>query len=961
MLASQFIYTACGKDRTGAFSVWAKSADITKAESDEIAKVMIYKRPADLPYEPTQEEIDTLFPKKTGYFLLSSGRYCVAQSTYIGRVYSDQDLRSGNYIIHAFVLDDVEDFQPMSFFGTDLFRTKLTYEEWHENAAPEDLPRIEVPTRMDSLNKNTIDTFFDDTRCQRLQWLLQSAINAYYGNDKVTFYDAEANLQYWYKAISLCLPLSMEKKLTFCSFFTPLPPVASQNSAVGAEEVKLRNVAPTVLASLFSYAQEVRGGKFAFDFANNVVNENVPVSRYVKSVVSLLKKNLFEALMMVDAVDKLMVQCGCSLDEAADLYSLRKGDFDWFVDLAELLSVVEKARRLIPEAIPEIADGLYSYCVIQDRWPCSSQILPLYRLVFDFSEKANKGQIVEKYLYNHTDFGVDDRLDSEAFARAMMDTAPFLWVNFVDYIFESDNMNRFLSANRENFNAWYLVYVSLVDALKNLSENQKKFAHDFFLKLMGKAIQTQSSQQFDVLLDGIRKLGTKWETWLIQNSLAALMVGGKKLTEVCDTNFLLNLVARLSSQDVALLILKELALENTEDHGFIESYVNKTETSRDLFERYEAELKTDAACARFLENVEMQRFTLKSKLTRSDLNKYYKQFYATGKDNGLLLKKLGSYLSTISDNGLVSECQDLYDEWFAKLPDDHPRLLDCVAKLADTVYDLQFTLLLKNTEKTGQFPCEDMIDRLAQAGHALPEQYDVLKLGLEIRSASGKGSARKHNERNRTLEQLEDKVFFHPLKSPAMVDLFVENFLTDLLMLYMTRSEKTEFETVMEECFEPLADSRKFAKGMCLLLDKLDKKNYETFLTDLFCYAFGQKTHLAGRLARVVNGYLDASNRGKRKKIFDMVERRVPKGYDKEVFAFITKYEKEHESFFGRLFGGSKKDAAKEKADKSKKDKHKDEEEDEEENQEDEMPEEPREPEQETKGGINDGKRKWKK
>lgn len=74
MKASQMIYTACGKDKSGAFSVWSKSADVTKAECDEIVKLMSYRKPNNVPYEPTEEELRIFFPKKYCYYNLSSGR-----------------------------------------------------------------------------------------------------------------------------------------------------------------------------------------------------------------------------------------------------------------------------------------------------------------------------------------------------------------------------------------------------------------------------------------------------------------------------------------------------------------------------------------------------------------------------------------------------------------------------------------------------------------------------------------------------------------------------------------------------------------------------------------------------------------------------------------------------------------------------------------------------------------------
>ena len=65
MYAYQMIYTACGKDKSGAFSVWAKSNQITKAECDEIVRLMSYKKPKNAPYEPTSEEIKTMTYRMT--------------------------------------------------------------------------------------------------------------------------------------------------------------------------------------------------------------------------------------------------------------------------------------------------------------------------------------------------------------------------------------------------------------------------------------------------------------------------------------------------------------------------------------------------------------------------------------------------------------------------------------------------------------------------------------------------------------------------------------------------------------------------------------------------------------------------------------------------------------------------------------------------------------------------------
>ena len=78
-------------------------------------------------------------------------------------------------------------------------------------------------------------------------------------------------------------------------------------------------------------------------------------------------------------------------------------------------------------------------------------------------------------------------------------------------------------------------------------------------------------------------------------------------------------------------------------------------------------------------------------------------------------------------------------------------------------------------------------------------------------------------------------------------------------------------------------------------------------MTDLFSYAFGQSTRMAERLRGLINSFLDKAGRGKRKKVFAAVSENVIPEYEKSVRRFIDKYQKEHETFFDRLFGGSGK------------------------------------------------------
>ena len=184
------IYTACGKDKSGAFSVWAKSQEVSKQECDEIVKLMNYKKPRNAPYDPTPEEIKSLFPKKYAFFDLSTGRKCIAQSSYIGNVYSELDGRSGNFIIHAYVFDKLENVNPFFIFDSSDFKSELTYKEWHDDPVPEVLPAVDIDITINANNVG-IQTLLSTIPSEGFSMLLESVITCTETDGQVIFVDSE--------------------------------------------------------------------------------------------------------------------------------------------------------------------------------------------------------------------------------------------------------------------------------------------------------------------------------------------------------------------------------------------------------------------------------------------------------------------------------------------------------------------------------------------------------------------------------------------------------------------------------------------------------------------------------------------------------------------------------------------------------------------------------------------------
>jgi len=324
MKVSQYIYTACGKDRTGAFSVFSKSKDVTDAEGAEIREVMMYKTPAGLPYEPTEQEIEELFPKKFGYFFLSSKRACIAQVCYIGKVYSDLDERVGNYIIHAFVFDKNKNFIPYGFIEHSVFKRFLTKAEWHDNPIPEELPQIEIPESVE---------ITDVSKPNKLELLLEGVINSTPENP-VCFCDDYKNIKNWLRALSVCLPKAMQSEISFCTHFTNTLLQGNISS-----KIQLRANQPET--SMFRYAEEAQKKRFVFDFKKNIFPVSLQAGKYAEGVVKAE-----DTAKYVESVCNAMSKFSVNINEAADILHLSKINALAFENVQEVFKAIALFNRI---------------------------------------------------------------------------------------------------------------------------------------------------------------------------------------------------------------------------------------------------------------------------------------------------------------------------------------------------------------------------------------------------------------------------------------------------------------------------------------------------------------------------------------------------------------------------------------------------------------------------------------
>jgi hypothetical protein len=132
----QTYYTSCRVGQSGAsgFQFYSFSEGLTSEELFEIEKIGNYIAPLNLPSNPSNEDIDSLFPVSFNYFKLKSGRVGVLQSVALIQDYSG---RPGNFLSHAYILESGNfPFFPILLFKSSSFRTNLTSDEWNTTNYP---------------------------------------------------------------------------------------------------------------------------------------------------------------------------------------------------------------------------------------------------------------------------------------------------------------------------------------------------------------------------------------------------------------------------------------------------------------------------------------------------------------------------------------------------------------------------------------------------------------------------------------------------------------------------------------------------------------------------------------------------------------------------------------------------------------------------------------------------------
>ena len=746
MLASQIIYTACGKTKKGDFETWSKSVDITAIEDEEICKKMSYKRLKEHPPYPTQKEIDEIFPKKFSYFKLSSGRYCIAMSTYVGKVYSDEDDRSGNYVMHGYVFDEPKDFVSVDFFAHEMFKQSISREEWCDIGAPASLPQVNFPDSTAGISDSDLREFFTPARLEKLKLLVQAVRNSLTTDEQVTFHDDYANIPYWYKGISLCFDKATQNELTFCTFFTPGYTNTTANPGAPEIDVKIRNVHPLRPGSpQFIYQDEAAEGKYAFNFESDICPANITVSNFVDSIVDFIVRDTDVMKTIVEEVGAICHKCGVDPDTALNISYLLKGDLASLNDNYALIeSLIRIFEQYYPERIPDTADTIYKYAFRDGRWLLSPSIKFFYNFITENATIVTKADMVTLYLENLNAFGVREGADALEYCRSVKDNVPFArWEYLENYLLVDEGLETYNSIAGADKLKRFFVYHTYANALPRMKNNdtyKKKIALHVAREVrraIRDAYDSSEMAELRLLCSVIEKIEPTWPYSAINSALTKIKNSdGSTLFDEYDKEFVLGIAEEFCGRNgaVSLIIACVRSSVNSPDF-FLPRYIAHENKNRELYAAVMTELMKDDSMQGFLQDLKFKKFEMAENPSNEAFHDFFRNRFVKGEDEmNVFCRKMITKLGRSRD--VITDCFDCMRNYIIPVKGTldeicEERLDDLANKLRALIF-AQSAESIKDYVEKHAFKSFDDLNALCTEAFDAPPVYDVMKFYVEI-------------------------------------------------------------------------------------------------------------------------------------------------------------------------------------------------------------------------------------
>ena len=354
MAVQQLFYTSCKKGLSSGmgFQTYSMSKEITEEERKEIEGYCVYIPPDNLPTQPTDEEIDELFPIAFSSFRLKTGKYCISSSKYIGKDYSG---RYGNYFCHVLLSEKPWSFYPIELYGSSIFRSSLTTEE--ENTSEIGyLPELKEIQLGNLIHFDSIGDFFKGTgageKRKGFTELMKSAIGFRSHGKRIIFCEHKDNTPYWIGALQMSLPKRLAQQFSFTTY------------CYNPDDAFYMICAADREGSKFNFGDSQRFYKYnIFDFIDGKIEETSYNSSFVKraEIGYTVSKETFLPLLdfleqfEYNALDENIDNCVCLYNmvnrgiEKSNIENVKKA-----VSFAVNYKSIEAYRQLFQQLDPNL-------------------------------------------------------------------------------------------------------------------------------------------------------------------------------------------------------------------------------------------------------------------------------------------------------------------------------------------------------------------------------------------------------------------------------------------------------------------------------------------------------------------------------------------------------------------------------------------------------------------------------
>lgn len=867
--------------------------DSTDVEESEICAVMKYKAPDNLPYTPSNEEIETLFPKIFAYFQLSSGRFCIAQSSYIGQDYTN---RWGNYIIHAYVLNDIGDLVPSRMIGADIFRTRLTDEELNAVSAPDSLPHVDMEYSGDALTEQEIKQFFDTpSRRETLKTLAQSACDAISSNKHISFADDLANMRTWITTLSMVVPKNILNQVYFSTY-------ATENSDLVTLSCKQITDSSSVYAQTY-----IPNDLICIDATRND-NNTTAIGCYIDAVCNKLFEGYYEGILCANSVNKSIEDYGCNnYDLAYKLTYVQKGELDYISSNDELLSIIDLLAKRGAENLTDIFEKVFFRYSSSEMYTGDSSSIAVFKVLYPHISAESKADLLMMYI----DKKLENNSDAITVYAEIKRDCPCAWNEAVMHFLRQSFKEHF---GKQLSNAAVLLLCnSWISVYQRCSEDQQQRAWEQIGSLYAKLVASRDGQAMMCVLDGCKNVDEQLYFAVYTSVCKTIERFGE------DDNYLFDYLKLALDKDNLFwtVLLHALNLFPASEQQYIKHFIalqNESSAQVSNLMRY---ADKNSAIRQFVDNVNVYAFEHIQTDSFDGLVDCYTKYIAnsmssketTDRCRTVFAQKVRVFLRNCNLKESIKYSIALYDNLYRgrELVEADK---DTLSLLSDTIYNDNQKDMIFISECLSKTPFETIaafMNSCQSVGVTVHQRALLMYEGHFFEKAAEKDG---RSAKRQVQKMFEDNRFAFLNKScttgllKEFLDSYMDVMLKGMYMIYQKNDNLNSSDLI--DYFLMSISKSYSGFGDDLLQAWRDDIGITNENMDMyFMYIFEKTSAFRNELRDLVEEYLVRIGKGKRNALFEELTHYFDDfkdvSYHKKMDRYIKEFNKNHVSFLDKM------------------------------------------------------------